>query len=150
MRRRKVMLLSLLRRSLALPPTAHPCRRAPFFLPSRSISTTPARASSLTPDPPSPEEEAELEAATSPPGPEANLEGQATISLPDPEVEYEDGAVGEDPQRMSYKRFLSTIGLQYKYAKPNNWLGGDVVCHCDLHSCCIRSEVWFAALPHEP
>lgn len=143
------MLLSLLRRPLPVPPIARPCRRARLLPPSRSISTSTPRASSLTPEPPSPEEEAELQNATPPPDSQAALE---ETSLPDPEVEteYEDHSAEGQQQSMSYRRFLSTIGLQFKHAKPRNWLGGNVVCARGLHSRRTRSESFLQPFPMNP
>jgi len=74
------------------------------------------RWSTAAPEPPTPEEEAELE-ATSP----------ATVFVE--ELESLDGHAteGKPKQEISYNEWLKTIGAQYKSAKPNNWLGGDVV-----------------------
>jgi len=45
------------------------------------------------------------------------------------ELELLDGHVteGKSKEEISYNEWLKTIGVQYKSAKPNNWLGGDVV-----------------------
>ncbi|EKM83961.1 hypothetical protein AGABI1DRAFT_88779 [Agaricus bisporus var. burnettii JB137-S8] len=85
----------------------------PLCTPLDAVSTTSTRRSALTPEPPTPEDEAELEAASA-------------TSPHDPENDLEEDVAGDGSRGLSYKRFLSTIGAQYKYAQPNNWLGGDV------------------------
>lgn len=115
-------MLTLLHRAARFSSVARPCLRAqPSAVACRSISTTPARWSTAAPEPPTPEEEAELEAAT--PEPIAEEEFAET-----PE---EDEAKEEPETRVwqptSYNEFLSTVGAKYKFAKPANWLGGDVV-----------------------
>lgn len=131
------MLVSLLRRSFAFSPALHSSRRVCLLPAHRSVSTTSTRRSALTPEPPTPEEEAELEAAS------------ATSPL-DPENDLEEDVAGDGSRGLSYKRFLSTIGAQYKYAQPNNWLGGDVVCSRGTFLCYTRSEALFSAFPDEP
>lgn len=106
-------MLSLFRRASRFPAGPRPCLCLPT---RRSISWTLTRWSSAAPEPPTPEEEAELEATS----PETTFVEQ---------LESLDGHAteGKHKQEISYNEWLKTIGAQYKSAKPNNWLGGDVV-----------------------
>jgi len=74
------------------------------------------RWSNAAPEPPTLEEEAGLE-ATSP----------ATAFAEELESLDRHVTEGKESKEISYNEWLKTIGAQYKNAKPNNWLGGDVV-----------------------
>ncbi|KAF5352390.1 hypothetical protein D9756_005802 [Leucocoprinus leucothites] len=110
-------MFSFLQRASTFPVASRACLRVhDSVVARRTISVTSARWSTAAPEPPTPEEEAELEATR----PEAVLE-----SSQDPPVE---GVKEERPRERepSYNEFLNTVGAQYKFAKPNNWLGGEV------------------------
>lgn len=85
----------------------------------RSISATSIRWSTSAPEPPTPEEENELAAASA---------EQVVLGKKIPEQEkVKDSSEESSSPSISYKQFLSTIGVKYKYARPNSWLGGGVV-----------------------
>ncbi|KXN88945.1 37S ribosomal protein S35, mitochondrial [Leucoagaricus sp. SymC.cos] len=110
-------MLPLLYWTSRFPSTSRPCLRAHLSTSTpRSISASATRWSTSAPEPPTTEEEAELEAANPEPalGPDTELEGSNV------EVRHERPSIPT-----TYKAFLSTIGARYKFAKPNNWLGED-------------------------
>jgi len=81
------------------------------------------RWSTAAPEPPTPEEEAELEAVSPESIAEESIEESMELSE---ETETQDRPESRGWQPKSYNEFLSSIGAKYKFAKPNNWLGDDV------------------------
>jgi hypothetical protein len=115
--RSRCQMFSVFQRACGLPAVARPCLRVYLSAASpRSISTTPTRCSTDAPEPPTPEEEAELEGVSS-----------DAIPNVDQQTEAEGANKGRSSQPQSYNEFLSTLGAKYKFGKPQNWLGGDVV-----------------------
>lgn len=131
-------MLPLLQRGSRFPSVARPCLRAHLSSATyRSISTTSTRWSTSAPEPPTPEEEAELEAVS----PEPVLEFEERFTDTPEENKAEDDTKARSWQPQSYSKFLSTIGAEYKFAKPTNWLGGDVVragYHYYYYYCTVR------------
>lgn len=104
---------------------ARPCRRDQLLVwTRRNVSSTSVRWSTAAPEPPTPEEAAELEAAS----PESIAEEAIEKAMEAPEeTETQDKPESRGWQPKSYNEFLSSIGAKYKFAKPINWLGDGVV-----------------------
>jgi hypothetical protein len=96
--------------SLRLVP-ARPCLR-PCPSTSRGIASSASRFSDLGPTPPTPEE----------------AEVLAGLERKEPLREKDARSMGNDEnQDSTYRKFMEQVGEKYKYAKPQNWLGGKVV-----------------------
>ncbi|KAJ3575228.1 hypothetical protein NP233_g1224 [Leucocoprinus birnbaumii] len=110
-------MFSLLQRSSRFPVAPRPYLRVHISTASRrDISSTSIQWSSFSPEPPTPEEEAAIEANS--------LENDLMNEQETPEEGRKEGRSHE--QEMTYEKFLSTTGAKFRLAKPNNWLGGDV------------------------
>ena len=94
--------------SLRLVPALRPCLPST----SRGIASSASRFSELGPTPPTPEE----------------AEALAGLESGEPVKERDARFKGDDENREpTYRKFMEEVGEKYKYAKPQNWLGGQVV-----------------------
>ncbi len=108
----------LLQRAARSSFVSRPCSRGRLpVCTRRNISSSSVRRSTAAPEPPTPEEEAELEAASPESAAEEAIE----------ETKAQDGPESRRWQPKSYNEFLSSIGAKYKFARPNSWLGDGVV-----------------------